>query len=180
VDPNKNNRDRLRELTHQLRRIEGDIQSKSQHLVPANKTAKVLQEMLESQGGLYLSSLEKLDPVVVPITDEEEATPESESAIIASAIESTDLEHVKVLMAVVENSDPFLKQLSSQTSVYKHGVKMELEGQFLDVLEYIVALEKMDWKVYWKSFHYTSSQYPIGKASFVIETLGFDNGWIGV
>lgn len=183
VDPNKKPRERLRELTHQLRRIEGDIQNKSQHLVPASKTAKVLQEMLETQTGLYLSSLEKLEPVAVPIIDGDPADSKNQDksvAEIAQAIQSQDLDHVKALMAVVQSSDPFLNQLENQTAVYKHGVKMELQGQFLDVLEYLVALEKMNWKVYWKSFHYTTDAYPVGKASFVIETLGFENGWIGV
>lgn len=183
VDPNKKNRSRLRELTHQLRRIEGDILSKSQHLVPARQTAKVLQEMLENQDSLYLSNLEKLAPVVVPIIDEDDSTPGAKATSLASladAIESTDVEHVKVLLAVVENSDPLLKNISKQNSIYKHGVRMELDGQFLNVLQYIQALEDMDWKVYWKSFHFSSGAYPQGKASFVIETLGFDNGWITV
>jgi len=181
--PNEKPRARLRELTHQLRRIEGDIQNKSQHLVPARQTAEVLQEMLKSQDSLYLKSLVKLAPIAIPITDKTDqsaSTKAKEIASVAKAIESSDVDHVKVLMAVVENSDPFLKQLETQANVYKHGVKMEIEGSFLDVLEYLTVLENMNWKVYWKSFHYTSESYPKGKASFVIETLGFENGWIGV
>ncbi len=182
VDPNVKPRERLRELTHQLRRIEGDIQNKSQHLVPINKTSQVLQEILETQKGLYLTDLEKLDPVAVPIieTPAGNKTKEKDAAQIAEAIDNKDLDHVKALMAVVQNTDPFLKQLENQTNVYKHGVKLELEGQFLDVLEYLIALEEMNWKVYWKSFEYQSKKYPMGRASFIIETLGFENGWIGV
>lgn len=182
-DPNTKPRERLRELTHQLRRIEGDIQSKSTHMVPSKKTTEVLQEILASQNNLYLVNLEKLQPIAVPISDgaiKSKGEAAAEIAAVADAIESQDIDHVKALLAVVENTDPFLKKLESQTNVYKHGVRLELQGQFLDVLNYMIALEKMDWKVYWKSFQYKAENYPVGKASFVIETLGFDNGWIGV
>ena len=114
VDPNKKPRERLRELTHQLRRIEGDIQNKSQHLVPASKTAKVLQEMLETQTGLYLSSLEKLEPVAVPIIDgdpedEEYKTPDPLAVKIYKKYEPIKMteqmlepEQIKKLLAYIK------------------------------------------------------------------------------
>lgn len=181
VDPNKENRRRLKELTHQLRRIEGDIESKSQHLVPNTRTAEMLQEILASQKGLYMRSLEKMAPITVPITDGDSR--EMQEALVTNLAEeiSTDnLEHVRALIAGVDKSDSFLQNIQSKGSVYRHGVKIELDGKFLDVLEYIMALESMKWRVYWKSFHYQTSNYPNGRASFVIETLGFDNRWIGV
>ena len=151
--------------------------------MPVNRTAQVLQELLESQQDLYLEKLTKLKPIAVPINEnaaQASMSNSAEAAVLAASINNTDIDQVKAFMMAAQNEDPFLVNLQNQKYVYKHGVKIELKGQFLDVLDYMIALEKMNWKVYWKSFHYTSERYPQGKASIVVETLGFDNGWIGV
>ena len=171
ADPNEQPRQRLRELTHQLRRVESSIQAKSQHLVPASQTASVLQDILKSQQGLYLVNLEKQAPIPVKIISEA-------AAPIPPPVDASNSEFVD-LAALLHLNDTMLKEFKRRDSVYRHGIKMELEGSFTKILDYLVALEQMESKVYWKSFEYTAGDYPSGRASFMIETLGFESGWIG-
>jgi MSHA biogenesis protein MshJ len=65
-------------------------------------------------------------------------------------------------------------------SIYKHGMRVELRGTYIDMLMYLKALEQLPWKVFWGQVTFQSEQYPTSKMTLVIYTLSTREGWIGI
>lgn len=65
-------------------------------------------------------------------------------------------------------------------ALYRHGVELELEGSFFQIIAYLKDLEKMPWRLVWSSLEYEVQQYPIAVVRLRIDTLSTDSGWIKV
>ncbi len=70
---------------------------------------------------------------------------------------------------------------SAETEVlYRHGVRLELEGSYFDTLDYLQKLEALPWQVLWSTLQYEVQEYPKASVRLEINTLSTDAGWIGV
>ena len=70
--------------------------------------------------------------------------------------------------------------MTSDVIMYRHGMRVELSGRYLDILEYLKSLEHLPWKVYWGEVTLETQKYPISKVSLVIYTVSRYPAWIGV
>lgn len=66
------------------------------------------------------------------------------------------------------------------TMVYKHGMRIELKGNYLDILRYLKSLEGLEWKVFWGQVTLQTEKHPVSKVSLLIYTLSTHQGWIGL
>lgn len=66
------------------------------------------------------------------------------------------------------------------TGPYIHPVELVVEGRYLDVLEYMRALEKLPWNFRWKLLELQSVEYPINRVRVELSTLSMDKEWLGV
>lgn len=69
---------------------------------------------------------------------------------------------------------------SGEAMLYRHGLTLELEGSFLDCLEYLEAVERLPWKLYWGALRLEALDYPNNAIRIDIFTLSLDEEWIGV
>ena len=65
-------------------------------------------------------------------------------------------------------------------AVYRHGLKIEFEGGYLETLRYLKALEALKWRFYWDSVNYQVKDYPLGRVKISVYTLSFEEEWLGV
>jgi MSHA biogenesis protein MshJ len=68
----------------------------------------------------------------------------------------------------------------SGTMVYKHGMRIELKGGYLDILRYLKSLEGLQWKVFWGQVTLKTDKYPDSDLTLLIYTLSTHEGWIGL
>ena len=64
--------------------------------------------------------------------------------------------------------------------IYKHGVELELSGNYLDTLYFLQSLEALPWRFFWDRVEYAVEQHPVGRIKLRLYTLGLEEGWIGV
>ncbi|MBI3547207.1 MAG: type II secretion system protein M [Gammaproteobacteria bacterium] len=64
--------------------------------------------------------------------------------------------------------------------VYKHGMRIELKGNYLDILRYLKSLEDMEWKVFWGQVTLQTEKHPVSKVNLLIYTLSTHEAWIGL
>ena len=69
---------------------------------------------------------------------------------------------------------------ASGPMLYRHGLRLELEGSYLDCLEYLEAVEALPWRLYWGSFGLSATGYPQNAIVIELYTLSLDEDWIGV
>lgn len=71
-------------------------------------------------------------------------------------------------------------QATPDVHIYKHGMRVQLRGRYVDVVNYLKSLEALPWKVFWGEVSLETEKYPSSKVTFVIYTLSRHPGWIGV
>lgn len=69
---------------------------------------------------------------------------------------------------------------SAEAGLYKHGLRMEFRGRYLDIVRYLHALEQMSWRVFWDEIKVETEHYPMSRATLTIYTLSLDKAWIGM
>ena len=69
---------------------------------------------------------------------------------------------------------------NATAQVYKHGMRIELRGQYLDMVRYLRALEAMPAKVFWSKVHYAAETYPNSRITLDIYTIGLNKVWLEV
>lgn len=74
-----------------------------------------------------------------------------------------------------ENREP-----SEKAPVYKHGMRIELEGRFADTLAFIEEMERLPWSLFWDRLQYEVVEYPNAKVTLLVHTLSTREGWIRV
>jgi len=81
---------------------------------------------------------------------------------------------------LANNSDDIKKvDKGDEGGVFMHGMMIEFEGGYFSTLNYIRALEKLPWQLYWGGIDYQVIEYPVAHVSLVVYTLSLTEGWIG-
>lgn len=69
---------------------------------------------------------------------------------------------------------------AAAVAIYRHGMRVEFKGRYFDIVDYLKALEGLQWKVFWGQVALESDKHPISRVTLVIYTLSRYPGWIGV
>lgn len=65
-------------------------------------------------------------------------------------------------------------------ALYRHGLQVEFEGNYLATLNYLKALQELPWEFYWDEVRLDVEQYPKARVVITVHTLSLKEGWIGV
>ena len=61
---------------------------------------------------------------------------------------------------------------------YVHSVVLVMQGQYLDVLDYLQALESLPWHFYWQSLDLDATHYPVTRVTVRLGTVSMSHDWI--
>ncbi len=113
-------------------------------------------------------------------------SPREMASLVEQVLKQNTALHVRRVESlapiILNKQDDTENQAASSTeqNVYQHGMRIELEGRYLDILKYLEQLEAMKWKVFWGKVALVSLEYPISRLSLVIHTLSLHEAWMGV
>src|SRR5476649_773424 len=62
--------------------------------------------------------------------------------------------------------------------LYRHGVEIELQGNYLDMVNYMSALEALPQQLFWGSAKLDAEQYPQAKLTLTLYTMSLDDQWM--
>lgn len=67
-------------------------------------------------------------------------------------------------------------------TLYRHGMRLTLEGGYFELLDYLRAIAASDWRLHWERLDYEVGAAGPGRARITLElsTLSKEAGWIGV
>jgi len=145
----------LRDLLSGLERKQHDL---TVEFIHPEQMATVLRDMLSNETSLKLTRLESLGAQpLFPQTEDQK-------------LETVD--------GVKKGS---LKRTKEQRpNIYKHGMRVEFEGNFMSTLAYLQALESMPWRFYWDNVEYQVLEFPVARIVITVHTLSLYEDWIGV
>lgn len=146
---------KLGEIDQQLLRLTSD-------LIDPIQMRYALIKLLKLQKGVKLLSFE-----VLPA-----------QAVTKEKVASSDAENNKVERQVaVATAKP---AETSQLRLYRHGIKIKLQGQYFQLREYLTQLEGLSWKFFWQEFDYQLKEYPVSELEVEIYSLSTAQEFIGV
>lgn len=67
----------------------------------------------------------------------------------------------------------------SPTALYRHGLKIVVDGRYPALVRYLQSLETLHWRVFWGRVHLTVTHYPVSRLTLVLYTLSLHRRWIG-
>lgn len=67
-----------------------------------------------------------------------------------------------------------------EPNLYRHGLLIELEGSYLDLLEYLEAVERLPWRIFWGRLELATLEHPKLRIRLELNTLSLEPEWIGV
>lgn len=64
--------------------------------------------------------------------------------------------------------------------IFMHSLELQLQGSYLDILDYLIALESMQWKIFWDQVQLKVLEYPKVKVHIKVHTFSLTEGWLSV
>ena len=123
----------------------------------------LLQDLLRRDTRLDLVSIRTLP--VAPILD----TSQAEASVPAAEPITPGV----VPPAVAQSATPVV-----ETTMFRHGVQIVIRGSFLNVLDYLHAVEKLPWQMYWGGFVMDATEAGPPTYRLSIYTLSLDKSWM--
>ncbi len=157
-DPNAEGRKHVEQLQQQIGGYDSELHEVQQGLVPPNQMVKVLEDMLNRESRVRLVKLRTL-----PAT-----------ALVERAADGTKPAATKPDDAAGKPGVP------KKNLVYKHGLELTVEGNYLDLAEYQARLEKLPWRMFFARTSVNSVDYPRVLMTVTLYTLSLDEAWLVV
>jgi MSHA biogenesis protein MshJ len=164
-------------LQTRLEGLNAQLVSKSGGLIPPERMVQVIHDVLNRQHGVTLISLHN-KPVVSLVQNlpaEKPTRPVAPASAETPADATTDAATNETAGAESTEQAP-----PASTGPYVHPVELVIEGNYLDVLAYLRALENLQWRFYWKVLELQTTHYPTSRVRIELSTLSMDKDWIGV
>jgi MSHA biogenesis protein MshJ len=164
IDPDAATRLRLQALKQQSAQMQGAMRDVQKGLVSPDKMSELLESILKQNGKLRLVSLKTL-----PVTGLNDSVPtESKTA------------GEKTPAAAASPAKDKQESQPAAGYVYRHGVEIMVQGGYLDMMNYMAALEAMPWQLFWGRAKLSVDEYPKATLTLTLFTLSLDKAWLNV
>ena len=64
--------------------------------------------------------------------------------------------------------------------LYEHTTIIKLSGGYLQLYQYLTALENSEWELFWDQLEYDVTDYPYAEITIRVHTISADKHWIGL
>lgn len=145
-------RQRISHLKRQIAEGDAYLKDRRDKLVPQEKMAALLEQVLNRNGHLQLIALQTLP--VTPLIEANNAK-QGEATVIA-------------------------KTAGQEQQVFKHGVQITVRGSYADLTQYLSSLEHLPARMFWGMAKMNVVQYPVVELTLTLYTLSLDKTWMQV
>jgi len=158
------NRARLVELESRLNDVENSLIKLRDEIVMPSEIAHIVENVLSENRRLNVIAMENLEPIGIDETVNSESEDADQEYVATNNVEEVEKENTK----------------KEGVSIYKHGIRIVVDGHYHDLVHFLSALEKLPKKVLWGEADLKSIEYPVSELSVLLYTLSFDQAWLKV
>ncbi len=173
-DPDADARARLKSLQAQIDKSTAGMMAMQKGLVAPDKIAPLLSQLLRSNGKLRLMSLKTLpvsgmsEPMVGDAPAKPAPAPAVAPAVLAAVPGAAPASAAAVAPAAAKPRE----------LLYRHGVEIVVQGSYLDMVNYMDALEALPVQLFWGKAKLDAGQYPNSRLTLTLYTLSLDQKWM--
>lgn len=152
IDPDAQSRARLNTMQQEMGQLGSQLLALEHGLVPPERMGPLVDGILRANGRLKLVSMRTLpaEPLAAP-----GAAPAPATAAGAAPAAASDV--------------PLL---------YRHGVEVAVRGNYLDMVDYMSALDAMPTRMFWGRARLDVETYPTARLTLTLHTLSLDRQWM--
>lgn len=159
VDPDAAARARLNALRQEVGQLGEQLLAIEHGLVAPERMGPLVDGILRANGRLRLVSMRTLP--VEPLAGPESASTTAAAATSAPAATAAPAESGAAV--------PLL---------YRHGVQITVRGNYLDMVDYMGALDAMPTRLFWGRAQLDVEEYPAACLTLTLHTLSLDRQWM--
>lgn len=168
VDPDAGSRAQLQTARAEIDRISAGLLAVQKGLVAPEKIAPLLENLLNGHGKLRLMAMKTL-----PVTGMNESFAPAAPAPAAGAAAPA-----AQLAQAIQSTQPAASAPKPRELLYRHGVEIVLQGNYLDMVSYMAALEALPVQLFWGKASLDAQQYPNSRLTLTLYTLSLDEKWM--
>lgn len=167
VDPDARERAELEKMRQEVTRLGHTLRSTQAGLVAPERIVFLLERLLKQHARLKVESLQTLPTIA--LADNSAPGP------AAGAVAATPAP-----AANAATSTPAAPAVKPAPLLYRHGVEVVLQGSYIDMVNYMEALEAMPTRVFWGKASMSVERYPQATLKLTLYTLSLDKLWIAL
>lgn len=173
VDPDLEGQNRLRLIKAESAVLEGELRALQKNLVRPEKMLGLLQTILKSNGKLRLLSMKTLPSTGLVDGSFGDAGGDSAGAELHS-------EPNPEPNPASTGGKPVAPASKAAPLLFRHGVEITLQGSYLDMLNYMQALEAAPTQLFWGRANLDAANYPAATLTLTLYTLSLEQKWIAL
>ena len=187
VDPDQVSRERVIDLTRQLRSLDEAMRRSQKGLVPADQLAKLLGNLLDRGGGLRIVALRTLP--ATPLLERGVASGGTANPAASGGVSPTAAAVASVVSAAGGAVTPAAGGGSASAAagapgqsagIFKHGVELVLQGSYAELSAYLERIERAPAQMFWARAVLDAEAYPQLTLTISIFTIGLEATWLSV
>ena len=148
----------IKVVEKKIKNFDGKIIERLQGRVAPQYMASMLNDVLKNNHDLQLISINNLP--AVPFVSHADGN--------KSNAEKT------------QKNNKTVTQNSQLPGIFLHSLELQLEGRYLDILNYLQSLEALEWKIFWDQVDLEVLEYPKVKVQIKVHTFSLKDGWLSV
>jgi len=166
-DPNTVLQKELAQYQVKLGDVDEKLLALTSDLIDPIQMRYALIKLLKLQKGVKLLSFE-----VLPASPVTNGKTKSSTDLATTDTNENDKKSTVIASASDEKTQPL--------RLYRHGIKIKLQGQYFQLKDYLSQLESLPWKFFWQTFDYQLTAYPLSELEVEIYSLSTAQEFIGV
>jgi len=162
-DPEAARRLALDSLKREAGELDARLRADEAAVIPPGRMPAVLRDLLGSDARLRVLGVRALPPEVLRWSPAPAPAPPAGGAPPATS--------------PAEATSPSTEGIPA---LYRHRVELRFEGDFAAALDYVRAVEALPLRVRMQDLRVDAERWPVLTITLTVETLGLEEGWIGV
>jgi MSHA biogenesis protein MshJ len=176
--PKLQKQQQLDALRQELTMLDEQIARTTATMIPPRKMTDVLREVMQLRANLKLVQLENLAPQ--PLLDDAKPAADINKAATNNTNDSSRSPTTAAATASAIASAAGVDDASNDVGLYRHGVKLVFEGDYMTTMAFLESLEQKSWRFFWQSLQYDVEKYPKARVTLTLYTLSPERAWLGV
>jgi MSHA biogenesis protein MshJ len=164
VDPDAATRERLDAAKAEAAKLSESLRAMQKGLVAPERMGALLESLLRANGRLQLVSMKTLPVGSLNQAGAGEAKAEPQAK--------------EGKMLAVALTAPAAAGAQPVDMLYRHGVQIAVRGNYLDIVNYMSALESMPTQLFWSRAQLEVEEYPTSRLTLTLYTLSLDPKWM--
>lgn len=187
ADPDAAARKRLAVLRTENDALRATLRNAQRGLVQPNRMSALLQQMVQQNGRLKLVSLKTLPPAGTTdgrFADGGAPAEMGPAPAAGPVLPVTPLTTTPPGVAPAPLSAPpspaTAASVAEEPLLYRHGVRIVLQGAYADMVAYMRALERLPVQVFWGKAALDATEHDKTTLTLTLYTLSLDEKWIAL